>query len=503
MRDRESIFAREGREFPGATYKEAVLEDAYRHAKENLLGSMLAANMAHLIMLSERGLIPHSDAARVMAAIVGLDERAIRDSAYTGEFEDLFFYVEDQITASAGEVAGNLHLARSRNDLGVAMYRMALRERLLRTERSLLSLGQSLLRLAGEHVRTVMPAHTHTQQAQPTTLAHYLTAVYDSLTRDLRRLNAAYENCNRSPLGAAALATSGFDVDRDRLAELLGFEGIVENSYDAIGGADYVGEIAAALQLSFLGLGRFVQDLLLWSTREFGVVRVADPYVQGSSIMPQKCNPVSLEHARSLLSASVGDTNTVLTMLHNTPFGDIVDTEDDLQPYLWRCLDMSDKLFRLLAAVVGTMDVNRDVLLDRAWSGYATVTELADTLVRERGLSFRTSHAVAASVVRLAESEGAGASGISPGLVDRAAQDTLGRPLGLDRDQVSRALDPVAFVEARSVRGGPAPVEMERALADRREEQSAAESRHQGRAGHPRNTLKRLDETARDWARQG
>src|SRR3712207_6527297 len=133
-----------------------------------------------------------------------------------------------------------------------------------------------------------MPAHTHTQQAQPTTLAHYLVAVHDSLSRDLRRLGAAFENCNRSPLGAAALTTSGFAVDRNRVADLLAFGGLVENSYDAISGADYLGETATALQLSFLGLGRFVNDLLLWSPQEFGAVRVADSYVQVSSIMPQK-----------------------------------------------------------------------------------------------------------------------------------------------------------------------------------------------------------------------
>ena len=274
---RESILAGEGGRFPGATYKEVVLEPAYEQAKHNLLDAMLAANKAHLIMLFERGLISRTDARAVMSAILGLDAGEIRASPYTGKFEDLFFHVEHLIYESAGEAAGNLHLARSRNDLGVAMYRMALRDRLLRAEGSLLVLQRSILSVAEEHVGTVMPAHTHAQRAQPTTLAHYFVAVHDSLSRDLRRLGAAFENCNRSPLGAAALTTSGFAVDRWRLAELLAFDGLVENSYDAIGGADYLGEAATALQLSFLGLGRFVNDLLLWSTQEFGTIRVANP----------------------------------------------------------------------------------------------------------------------------------------------------------------------------------------------------------------------------------
>jgi len=460
---------------------------------------MLAAHRAHLIVLVEQDLMSQKDAGAVAKAIVELDDAEIRASRYTGEFEDLFFHVEHLISESAGEASGNLHLARSRNDLGVAMYRMVLRDGLLRVEGSLLDLQGVLLTMASEHVTTVMPAYTHTQQAQPTTLAHYLVAVHDSLARDLRRIEAAFENCNRSPLGAAALTTSGFAIDRGRLAELLGFDGLVENSYDAIGGADYLGEAATALQLTFLGLGRFVNDLLLWSTQEFGTIRVADPYVQTSSIMPQKRNPVSLEHLRSLLSAAVGDANTVLTVLHNTPFGDVVDTEDDLQPYLWRTLAAADGLCRLLAAVVGTMEVNKGLLLKRTGMGYSTVTELADALVRERGLSFRTAHAVVAAVVKLAESEGVGGGGISTGLVDRAAEDVIGEPLGLSRDLISRSLDPVRFVEIRSLPGGPAPEEMRRALEERRMTHSRTASLHQRRTEKIQERLRELDAVAREW----
>jgi argininosuccinate lyase len=460
---------------------------------------MLAAHRAHLIMLVEQDLMSQEDADTIAKAITGLDEDEIRASSYTGEFEDLFFRVEDLISESAGEATGNLHLGRSRNDLGVAMYRMVLRDGLLRVEISLLELQGVLLAVAAEHVESVMPAYTHTQQAQPTTLAHYLVAVHDSLSRDLRRIEAAFENCNRSPLGAAALTTSGFAIDRRRLADLLGFDGLLENSYDAIGGADYLGEAATALQLSLLGLGRFVNDLLLWSTQEFGAIRVADPYVQTSSIMPQKRNPVSLEHLRSLLSAAVGDAGTVLTMLHNTPFGDVVDTEDDLQPYLWRTFEAADGLCRLLAAVVGTMEVNRELLLKRTQTGYSTVTELADTLVRERGLSFRTAHAVVAAVVKLAEAEGAGADGISTRLVDRAAEAVIGEPLGLSRDLISRSLDPVRFVEIRALPGGPAPEEMRRALEERRVAHSRATSLHQRRAEKFRERLRELDAVVREW----
>jgi len=499
--ERDAILAEEGSGFPGVTYRETVLEHAYDNAKRYLLDAMLAANKAHLSMLAEQGLVSPADARAVMSALLDLDVGEIRASSYTGEFEDLFFHVEHLIHKSAGEAAGNLHLARSRNDLGVAMYRMALRDRLLRAERALLALQSTLLAVAEEHVRAVMPAHTHTQRAQPTTLAHYLVAVHDFLSRDLRRLRAAFDNCNRSPLGAAALTTSGFTIDRCRLAQLLAFDGLVENSYDAIGGADYLGEVAMALQLSFLGLGRFVNDLLLWSTQEFGAIRLADPYVQVSSIMPQKRNPVALEHLRSLLSAGVGDTSTVLIMLHNTPFGDVVDTEDDLQPYLWRALEGADGMYRLLAAVVGTMEVDVELLLRRAKEGYSTATELADTLVRERGLSFRTAHAVAAAVVELAASQGVELEGVSPGLVDRAAESVIGQSVSLSATQVSEALDPVRFVKIRTLPGGPAPQETQKALEERRTAHAHEVSIHRQRAEEISKCLQDLDALTKEWGK--
>lgn len=499
MGNRQSIFANEGTAFPGKTYTEVVLEPAYEEAKTHLYSSMMAINKAHLIMLVEQGLVPQKDANVIMRAINQLDEVQIRGSAYTGQFEDLFFHVEHLLLQNAGEIAGNLHLARSRNDMGVAMYRMTLREKLLTAIGSLLYLQDSLLNVAEEHIETIMLGYTHTQQAQPTTLGHYLMAVVDSLGRDVQRLQAAFATCNRSSLGAAALTTSGFAINRERVAELLAFEGLVENSYDAIGGADYLGEAASALQLSFLGMGRFVQELLLWSTQEFGAVKVADPYVQISSIMPQKRNPVSFEHMRSLCSSGVGNSATVLTMLHNTPFGDIVDTEDDMQPYLWKALRLADQLYRLLAVVMGTVEVNQQLLLDRAKSSFATITELADTLVRECSLSFRTSHSVVSHTVKLAMAKGLQANEITAQLVDEAAIAKIGRPLHVDAEVIAKALDPVNFVRIRSLPGGPAPQEMERMIELRRNVWQQSHSWLQLKKELIVKSIKYLDSTANEW----
>ncbi|NEZ44908.1 argininosuccinate lyase [Paenibacillus alvei] len=461
---RETWMETEGTAFPGKTYTEVVLEPAFNEAKAHLLDPMMAINKAHLIMLEKQQLITHEEAEAIARAIQSIDLKALQQASYTGQFEDLFFQVEHQLLEHAGDIAGNLHLARSRNDMGIAIYRMVLREKLIVTLSSALQLNEQLLLFAKEHQDTLMIGYTHTQQAQPTTLAHYFMAVVDSLNRDIRRMIAAYKNCNRSSMGAAALTTSGFAISREQMMELLAFDELIDNSYDAIGGADYLGEVATSVQLAAINLGRVVQDMLLWCTQEFSALKVAAPYVQISSIMPQKRNPVSFEHMRALLSSCVGNANTVLTMIHNTPFGDIVDTEDDMQPYVWRSLAIMDKMYRLFAAVIGTMDVNKEVLRERTRGSFATVTELADTLVRTDGLSFRKAHHIVSDVVQHSVAQGLAANEITLSMVNESARHHIGRDTALTDETLREALDPDHFVNIRSLPGGPSPKEISRMI---------------------------------------
>ncbi|RJG21653.1 argininosuccinate lyase [Paenibacillus thiaminolyticus] len=497
---REKWMEAEGTAFPGKTYAEVVLEPAFNEAKTHLLGPMMAINKAHLIMLQRQQLVSLDEAKQIARAIRAIDTEALRQVRYTGQFEDLFFQVESQLLEHAGEIAGNLHLARSRNDMGIAIYRMVLREKLLVTLTSALKLKEQLLLFASDHTETLMIGYTHTQQAQPTTLAHYMMAVADSLNRDIRRMMASYANCNRSSMGAAALTTSGFAISREQMMELLAFDELIDNSYDAIGGADYLGEIATALQLAAINLGRVVQDMLLWCTQEFAALHVAAPYVQISSIMPQKRNPVSFEHMRALLSSCVGNTNTVLTMIHNTPFGDIVDTEDDMQPYAWKSLGMIDNIYRLFAAVIGTMEVNKEVLRKRTQGSFATVTELADTLVRTDGLSFRQAHHIVSDVVQQALAQGLAADQITLTLVNESARRQIGRETTLNEETLREALDPVHFVDIRSLPGGPSPKEVKRMIEIRMNEQQA----HLKWVGQAQDKIQRamqhVDQVILEWS---
>ncbi|MBD1383413.1 argininosuccinate lyase [Metabacillus arenae] len=469
---RKRIIETEGETFPSKSYTAMVLQPAYNEAKQNFLKSMLQIHTAHLVMLEEQGLVTKEEAVQISEAIGNVEVEKLQTGEYDPQFEDLFFQVEHDLIEHAGDIAGNLHIARSRNDMGIAIYRMTLREKLLTLLESALLLRESLIELSEEHIDTIMIGYTHTQQAQPTTLAHYLNAMTDILTRDIGRLQGAYRTVNRSSMGAAALTTSGFEISRSRMEELLGFEDTIDNAWDAVSGADYIMETASAVQIAALNLGRSIQDFLLWGTQEFGVFKLSAPYVQISSIMPQKRNPVSIEHMRALLSGVAGDAQTVLTMVHNTPFGDIVDTEDDMQPYLWKAMDRLQGIYQLLSSVLLTMNVDRNLLLKRAKESFANVTELADTIVREEGLSFRQAHHIVSSAVTSLTEAGKESLGqLTLSLVNAQAEKIAGKSLTLTEEAYKNALSPVHFVNIRTLPGGPAPSRMAMTLEKRRREQ--------------------------------
>nr|WP_106782216.1 argininosuccinate lyase [Lysinibacillus timonensis] len=462
---KNQVNEREGVRFPANSYRQMVLEPAYEEAKKHFLHSMIQIHIAHLKMLEEQQLVTSEEARKIGQAIQKLDLKYYEHRDYNPKFEDLFFRIENKLIELAGDIAGNLHIGRSRNDMGIAIYRMTLRKKLLLLMNELLSLRSSLLAFSEEHVDTIMLGYTHTQQAQPTTFAHYLKAVIDQLTRDYKRMQAAYSTINQSSMGAAALTTTGFNISRERMAELLAFDDVIENAWDAVAGADYIAELASVVQLAALNLGRTSQDLLQWATQEFNAIKLASPYVQISSIMPQKRNPVSIEHTRSLLSAIVGDASTVLQMIHNTPFGDIVDTEDDMQPYLWRAMERLRGIYKLFGSVIVTMEVNKEKLRKRAESSFANVTELADTLVRSEGISFRQSHHIVSHCVRiLLEAKDETLEHLTWELANSKSIEIVGKPLKIRKEQFDQALKPEFFIQIRSLYGGPAPETMRKSL---------------------------------------
>ena len=444
--------------FPAPDYLDTVLKRNFEDAQKYFLEDLLAIKTAHTVMLAEAGIISREDGKRLVQALSAIEPAKVREFRYDGSFEDLYFYLEHLVIEQVGEeLGGKMRVARSRNDVDLALFRMSLRRELIALLQAQQGLREALLDLAARHHETVMPAHTHTQPAQPTTLAHYLLAAAEFLERDAARIQAAYHGVNRSPMGACAITTTGFPIRRDLTSTLLGFEGLVENSYGAIGAVDYLAGACSALAVAMLSLGRFLQDLLLWSTQEFGYLRLPDAYVQISSIMPQKRNPVALEHARVLSSRAFSEAQAVLQTVHNTPFGDIVDCEDDLQPLVYMAFDDARRAVRLLAGVLGGIEVDCARLRKLAGEKFLTVTELADTLVREAGLPFGKAHEIVQQAVRATRSE------------EEMIAHLLKAGLPLDEASLRRALDPVHFVAIRGIRGGPAPEETRRAMAGSRD----------------------------------
>jgi argininosuccinate lyase len=455
-------------------YVTCVLNENFEDAKALLLSPLMAIHYAHLVMLAAQGIVSPADARVLRRALDGISQDEIRRVKYDGTYEDLFFYVERLVIQAAGdEVAGRLHTARSRNDIDMTMYRMRQRELILGLLAATFELRRSLLDVAGEHRLTIIAAHTHTQRAQPTTVAHYLLAVIEQLERDGARLESAYDRTNRNPLGACAITGTGFPIDRQLTSELLGFCGPTGNTYGSIATVDYLLESASAAAVLLAGHGRFVQDLLLWSTAELDYVRFGDGFVQGSSIMPQKRNPVAIEHARAIGSKALGQSMAIVTTVHNTPFGDIVDTEDDLQPLVFAMFRDATRAVRLVAAAMTTAEFDAARLEARAGDGWTTLTELADTLVRDHALPFKTAHAIAGRLVAgrqrdpdrpLAE------------LLADASTELLGAPLAYSQAALAHILSARYFVEIRRTFGGPAPEETERAAKASRRQLEADEA---------------------------
>ena len=443
-------------------YVAYVLNENFEDAKAQFLAPLMAIHYAHLVMLTERGIVSRQEASTIRAGLDSISMEQVRAVTFDGTYEDLFFYVEHLIVAASGdEAAGRLHTARSRNDIDMTMYRMQLREMLLVLVEGTVRLRRVLLDLAESHRDVVFAAHTHTQPAQPTTIAHYLLAAIEQLERDGVRLRAAYATTNQNPLGACAITGTGFPIDRQRTAQLLGFDSPTGNTYGSIATIDYLLESVSAAAVMLAGLGRVVQDLLLWCTAEFGYLRLSDGFVQRSSIMPQKRNPVALEHARAIGSKALGQTSAIILSVHNTPFGDVVDTEDDLQPLGVAMFKDAARAVRLVAAAMTGAVFDRARLAARAELGWITVTELADTLAREHGVPFKTSHAIASRFVGEAARD---QTASRAALLSRIATDVLGRSIDLGDDRLAEILSPGHFVEVRRTPGGPAPEETARAI---------------------------------------
>jgi len=454
--------------FPHPLYARHVLGPGFSFAQAELWPWLLAANEAHALMLADRGIVAASDVAALLDAQGQIEAGGREAFVYDPKVEDLFFLVERKLIELAGPIAGgNLQIARSRNDLAATMARLLIRDRLLGIETLVIALRERLIALIERFIDVVIPGITHTQPAQPTTLAHYLLGVLGPLERDSERLAQARARVNRSPLGAAAFTTTGFPIDRDLTAELLGFEGIVENGYDAVGAGDHFLESSQVVANLTASLGRFVNDLLIWARQEAGVFRVGTEFVQISSIMPQKRNPVVLEHIRTRIGWVYGHANAIATLVHGAAFGDTNDVDDPIFVPTAGLFEAATAVLELLEATLATGEFNTARLTAQAGDGFTTATALADGLVLSFGLPFRTAHHIVSTSVSIAMEQGATA--LTLPIVREAINRVTGGDLAIDQAWLDAQLDPAAFVAARRLPGGPARSAVEASLVAARQ----------------------------------
>ncbi|MBI5811102.1 MAG: argininosuccinate lyase [Meiothermus silvanus] len=425
-----------------AVYRRWVLARHYRFAREHLIPYFFDALTAYSLGLAAIGVPRAAEAAKALAEL-----RKHPLPSFNGLVEDVFFAIDQQITEHWGlEVAGTLRRGLSRNDLDLTVFRAFARDRALLVLGDLLALRRRMLLLADEHRETLMVAYTHHRPAQPTTLGHYLAGLENLLSRDTRRLWAALESANASPLGASSLAGSPYRVDRAMLARLLGFTQAVENTYDAVAAGDWAIELAQALAALGASLSRMARDLLFWAEREAFVV--GERVAQGSSIMPQKQNPVIFEHVRALVAELIGGPQILLALNHNTAYGDLNDHSTGVLEPLERLCHVAQGALELSRVALEESRFVPERLAEGLADKSVLASELVDVLVAEGYLPLGEAYARVKRMLAHLAGEGR--------TLDQLSEADLAAHLGFSDPDLLAALEPRRFVERRRVQGGAA-----------------------------------------------
>jgi len=426
---------------------------------------------AHVVMLKEQGIIQKKDVVAILNSLKKIDSEYFVEHKLPS-YEDVHTAIESVLIREIGEdIGGRMHTGRSRNDEVATCIRLALRTELLGVLKAVNELRNVVIEKAAENVDTVMPGYTHLQHAQPTTFAHHYLAHADAFARDFARVMSAYERVNVSPLGAAAFASTGFPIDRDRTAKLLGFDSVLENSMDAVSTRDFIIEVISCYANLMTNLGRLAEEIILWSTSEFDFVRVPAGYATGSSIMPQKRNPDYAELVRARTGTVYGSLMSVLSICKALPYSYNRDLQE-VTPHLLTATKTTASSVSVMKSIVEELELKKEEMARKAQIGFTTATELADTIVREAGFSFRTAHKIVSSLAKQGvaiKESGDGSEVLRE--IDDIAISVVGKKLsthGLTERKLNKALDIASNIEKRNVKGGPGKRELRRMLRTRK-----------------------------------
>jgi argininosuccinate lyase len=414
----------------------------------------IRGSLAHAEMLAETGIISKKDQreiARGLNTILSEIERG--EFQFSTRLEDIHMNVEARLAELIGPAAGRLHTARSRNDQVAVDFRLWVKRELERTAEALKRLIAVFLDRAEEHAATVMPGFTHLQTAQPVTFGHHAMAYVEMFGRDLSRVRDAVLRMDESPLGAAALAGTGFPIDRHKTAEALGFREPTRNSIDSVSDRDFALEFLSVGAITATHLSRLAEEIVIWSTPQFGFIRLSDSFSTGSSIMPQKKNPDAAELVRAKTGRINGHLIALLTVMKGLPLAYSKDMQEDKEA-VFDAAETLDLMIAAMTGMVGDMTINKEAMKAAAGSGYATATDLADWLVREAGLPFREAHHVTGRAVALAEAKKVP--------LDKLTLEELQSLNGAITADIYSVLSPESSAKSRTSFGGTAPAQVRR-----------------------------------------
>jgi argininosuccinate lyase len=363
----------------------------------------IAASKAHAAMLRDQGIIGESDAAAILEGLDRIAGEYERDGVpEKADLEDIHMTVEHRLAELIGAVAGRLHTARSRNDQVATDFRLWVRAACDEAADAIRNLQRVLVGRAEEHAETIMPGFTHLQVAQPVTLGHHLMAYFEMLRRDTSRFSDARARMNQCPLGSAALAGTGFPVDRHAVADALGFDGPTANSLDSVSDRDFALDYLSAAAQCGLHLSRLAEELVLWASPQFGFVKLSDTFSTGSSIMPQKRNPDAAELVRGHSGRIIGALTSLMVTMKGLPLAYSKDMQDDKEP-VFEARDLLMLSLDALAEMMDTLEFEPERMHQAAVQGFSTATDLADWLVREADVPFREAHHITGRAVKAAE----------------------------------------------------------------------------------------------------
>jgi len=409
----------------------------------------IRASLAHVAMLAERGIVEAKDATQIINGLNQIAQEYEADGiAENLDLEDIHMHVEARLSEIVGPAAGRLHTARSRNDQVATDFRLWVRDAMDMADSALAALQKALVARAEEHTDTIMPGFTHLQSAQPVSLGHHLMAYYEMIRRDRSRFADARRRMNESPLGAAALAGTGFPIDRENTASALGFDRPTANSLDSVSDRDFALDYLMAATQCSLHLSRLAEEFVIWASQPFGFIKLPDSFSTGSSIMPQKRNPDAAELVRGHCGRIAGAMNALVITMKGLPLAYSKDMQDD-KPPVFEAHDLLGLSIAAMAGMVAEVEFSGQRMRALAESGYSTATDFADWLVREAKLPFREAHHVTGAVVALAEQQNCS-------LADLTLEQfqAIDKRIGSD---VFSVLSVDASVASRSSYGGTAP----------------------------------------------